>query len=119
MALTRSTTVPRDGKINLHMCLCRSFCTVIVLTLYLEVVAFQTPLAVSRKSRSVRLPLWDAFDDASVTLDRVRDARFCSPLLEEGYPPVVDEYETPDLPSWFRRNIYDAFLTTSRIERCV
>ncbi|KAI2502364.1 alpha/beta hydrolase [Fragilaria crotonensis] len=76
------------------MCLCRSFCTVIVITLYLEVVAFQTPLAVSRKSGSVRLHLWDAFDDASVTLDRVRDARFCSPLLEEGYPPVVDECET-------------------------
>lgn len=32
--------------------------------------------------------------DSDFTPDRVRDARFCSPLLEEGYPPVVEEYET-------------------------
>jgi pimeloyl-ACP methyl ester carboxylesterase len=95
MALTRSSTAHRDGKTPLRMCLCRSIVAVIVSTLYLEVVAFQTPLAASRNPRPRRqLPLCNAFDDSSLTFDRVRDARFCSPLLEEGYPPVVDEYET-------------------------
>ena len=64
---------------------------VVVFELSVDVVAFQMAY---KDVHPPRIPWRNALADSDLTLDRVRDARFCSPLLEEGYPPAVEEYET-------------------------
>ena len=92
------TKCHQDNKRPLQRRRCLPFSIVFLLQSSLEVVAFQNPFPVTpRYVHTWKYPCLKAVATDDPTDDRVRDIRFCSPLLDDGYPPVVEEHEAGTL----------------------
>lgn len=89
-----SSTAYQDETTSLSKRLRLLLYIVTLLHVSAKVFAFQHNFPLSSYHR----PTWRQFlkveADEDPTTSRVRDIRFCSPLLDEGYPPVVEAYET-------------------------